>query len=187
MALRLPKGITLLEMVLYIGLFMIVVPSFTLFIVHIWQQETGFDARIRLEQTAALIFLEATQSITEADAITLSTSNLGTDASTLRFTDANGSAVVLDTSLESIDFNGTTQSVRRLRLQRGGNPAVWLTDPEQQVTQWRIDAVRNSAGTLTGLRFQFDAELLNKTSNISRNATFAADTVIALSPHTIEQ
>lgn len=181
-----PKGVTLLETVIYIGIIGIVMPSFTMFVLQMWNEQVGFDARMRLEQTTSLVFLEATQEITEADSIRVSTSTLSTDTSVFRFKDENGTDVVLDTTSTTVSFSGVNQTVRRLRMQRGAAAAVWLTDPEQNVTQWRVDAVRNGTNVLTGIRISFDLELLNKTGKVYRNATFAGDTTIALSPHTTE-
>lgn len=181
-----PKGVTLLETMLYIGIIAIVLPAFTLFILHIWEEQIGFDARMRLEQTASIIFLEATQEITEADAIQISTSTLGTDASIFRFTDKDGENVVIDSTSTVISFSGVNQTVHRLRMQQGAEAAVWLTDPEQDVTQWRVEAVRNTTNTLTGIRISLDAELINSAGKVYRNASFAGDTTVALSPHTSE-
>ncbi|MEK9155467.1 MAG: type II secretion system protein [Patescibacteria group bacterium] len=181
-----PKGFTLLETMVYIGIFSVVLPAFTIFVLHSWQQQIGFDARMRLEQSTSLIFLEVSNSLTEADAILVSTSTLATDTSILRFQDANGAAVVIDVSSTTVNFSGTNQTVRRLRLQRGSSTPVWLTEPEHDVTQWRVEVVRNTTNVLTGLRVSLDAQLLNTSGNVYRNATFAADTTFALSPHTIE-
>lgn len=186
MHLRLPRGITLLETAIYIGLFSMVLPAFVMFVFHIWQGQVAFDARTRLEQTSALVFLETTHALTEADSIRISTSTLGTDSSVLRFTDASGTEIIIDVASTSIDFGGTTHNIRRLRMQRGAATAVWLTDPELDVTQWRVDAVRNSTNTLTGMRINFDATLMNASGKVYRTATFAGDTTIALSPHTTE-
>lgn len=181
-----PKGVTLLETVIYIGIIGIVLPSFTIFVLQIWNKQIGFDARMRLEQTTSLVFLEATQELTAADSVQVSTSTLSTDTSVFRFKDENGTDVVLDTASTTVSFSGVNQTVRRLRMQRGAAAAVWLTDPEQNVTQWRVDTVRNATNVLTGIRISFDAELLNKAGKVYRNATFAGDTTIALSPHTTE-
>lgn len=183
---RFPKGVTLLETMLYIGMIGIILPSFTLFVLHIWNEQIGFDARMRLEQTTALILLETTHEITEADAIQISTSTLASDTSIFKFKDENGGDVTIDSTSITVSFSGVNQTVRRLRMQRGAAAAVWLTDPEQNVTQWRVEAVRNASNVLTGIRVSFDVELLNKTGKVYRNATFAGDTTIALSPHTTE-
>ena len=182
-----PRGMTLLETVMYIGVISIVLPTFTIFVLHVWQQQIKFDARMRLEQTSSLVFLELSHDLIEADAIQVSTSTLGTDTSLLQLQDKDGTAMVIDTVSTSINFSGTNQTVRRLRLTRGSNTPVWLTEPEYSVSQWRVDAVRNASNVLTGLRVSFDAALINNTSKIYRDATFAGDTTFALSPSTLEQ
>lgn len=181
-----PKGITLLETMLYIGIIGVVLPAFTLLVLHVWDEQIGFDARMRLEQTTSLIFLETTHALTESDAILVSTSTLGTDTSVLRFQDANGASVVIDLVSATISFSGTNQTVRRLRMQKGASAPVWLTEPEHDVTQWRVDPVRNSSSTLTGIRISINAQLINKAGNVYRDASFATSTTIALSPHTTE-
>jgi hypothetical protein len=181
------KGVTLLETMLYIGMIGIILPAFTLFVLYVWQDQIGFEAKTRLDQTTSLIFLEMAQEIPEAQDILISTSTLGTDTSALRFTDENGSAVVIELVSTSITFGQTNHTIRRLRMTRGALEATWLTEPEHDVLQWRIDAVRNSVGTLTGLQMQLSVELLNQSENIYRNAIFSKTTTIALSPHTTER
>ncbi len=181
-----PRGVTLLETVLYIGLIAILLPAFIIFVQQVWQQQIGFDARLRLEQTTALTFLEMTHAITEASAILVSTSTLGTDASILRFQDKNGTEVLIEHLSTTVAFSETNQTVRRLRLQRGNDDPVWLTEPEHDVTQWRVDPVRDESGILTGLRLQFAAELLNASGNVYRNAVISTSTTFALSPQTGE-
>lgn len=181
-----PRGLTLIETVIYIGVISFILPAFIVLVLRVWQQQIGFDARLRLEQTSSLIFLELASAITEADAIRVSSSALGTDASSLVFEDQNGTVVTIDLVSTSISFSGTNQTVRRLRLTRGTETPVWLTEPEHDVTQWRVEAVRDSGNALTGLRFSFDAELINSTGQVFRRASFAGDTTVALSPNTAE-
>lgn len=181
-----PRGITLLETVIYIGVISFILPAFIVLVLRVWQQQIGFDARLRLEQTTALIFLELDSAITEADAIRVSSSTLGTDTSSLVFEDQNGTVVTIDLVSTTISFSGTNQTVRRLRLTRGSNDPVWLTEPEHDVTQWRAEAVRDVDSNLTGLRFSFDAELINGGGQVFRQASFAGDTTVALSPNTTE-
>ncbi len=182
----LSRGVTLLETMLYIGIVGIVLPAFSMFVLNIWQQQIGFDARMRLEQTTSLFFLEMTHEITEADSILVSTSTLANDTGVFKFTDENGIAITVDLVTTTIAFSGVNTTVHRLRIQHTGSDPVWVTDPEQNVTQWRIEAVRNASSVLTGLRLSLDAELINKAGKVYRNATFAGDTTISLSPHTTE-
>ncbi len=181
----LPRGITLIETVLYMGLFMIILPGFVLFLLQLFHTHNGLDARVRMEQTGAEIFLELQNSLTEADAINVSTSTFADDNGVLKFLDSSGQLVTIDRPTVVTVFSGTNQNVRRLRMQKGAAAAAYLTDPEIDVTQWRIDAVR-SGSTLTGIRIQFDMAMLNPTADAYRKAAFAADTTFSLSGNTTE-
>ncbi|MFA5946901.1 MAG: hypothetical protein WC813_02650 [Patescibacteria group bacterium] len=179
------KGTTLLETVLYIGIVMIVLPTFVMFLINLWQTYTLLDARSRIEQTASVVFLELQNSLTEADAISISTSTLANDSGVLKFLDATGQLVTIDRPTVAVTLVGAPQNVRRLRMQKGTNPATYLTDPEIDVTQWRIEAIRTDA-TLSGLRISYDMAMLNPGIGAYRHSAFSADTTFALSGHTIE-
>lgn len=180
------RGITLLETVLYIGMLMVALPTMVSFVLQISQQDLLFDARTRMEQTAALVLNELQNTIAAADAIRTSTSTLGVNPSTVRLTDDNGDAVVIDCPTVAVTMpGGNTQNVRRLRMQTGTSAPVWITDGEIDVTKWHVSAVRDSANTLTGLRIEFDMAMIAPSAT-QRNATFTGDTTISLSPHTIE-
>lgn len=178
---------TLLETVLYIGVFMVAMPMLVSFIVQVHRQSNLFDTRTRMEQTAGLVFADLADLVTSADAVRVSTSTLAANPSTLRLTDADGALVVVDCPTVAVDFAGTTQQVRRLRMQVGANPAVYITDNDLDVTEWQVTAIRDSAGVLTGLRVNMDFAMVNPTGDAYRSATFAADTTLPLSPHTTEQ
>lgn len=181
-----PRGITLLETVLYIGLMMIVLPMMVTFILRLHERQTLFDARTRMEQTAAVVLHELQTTLTAADAVTVSTSTLSVNPSVLHLTDGNGALVVIDAPTVSTEFVGGTQNVLRLRMQTGTNPAVWLTDSDIDVAQWHVTTLRDSASVLTGLRINFDMAMIAPAGDVNRSAAFAGDTSIALSPHTIE-
>jgi hypothetical protein len=180
-----PKGISLLETVLYIGILMIALPTFILFVMQLWQNYTLLDARSRMEQTAATIFQELEHTITEADSINISGSTLGSDNSLLKFRDGTGQLITIDRPAVAVTLAETVHSVRRLRMQKGSEAAFFMTDPEIDVTVWRVDAVR-SGSTLTGLKIVYDTAMLNPGAGPYRNSSFGADTTFALSAHTIE-
>ncbi len=182
---NLPRGITLIETIIYIGLFTIILPGFVIFLLQLWQTHHLLDERARMEQTSAAVFLELQNSITEADAINVSTSTLANDNGVIKFLDSTGQLVTIDRPTVVTVFSGVNQNVRRLRMQKGSNPAEYLTDPEIDVTQWRIETVRSSS-TLTGLRISFDLAMLNPSADAYRKASFAGDTTLSLSGHTTE-
>lgn len=183
---HLPQGTSLIETVIYIGLIVITLPAFVIFILHTQSQYVLFDARTRMEQTAALTFSELQTTFTAADAITTSTSTLGVNPSVLRFQNASGNTVVIDAPTVATAFPSGMQNVRRLRMQVGASPAVYLTDGDIDVTEWQVSAVRNSVGTLTGVRVNIDFAMLGATNGVYRGSTFSADTTFGLSPHAIE-
>lgn len=180
-----PKGITLIETVVYIGLFMVVLPAYVLFLLQVWQTNTSLDERSRMEQTGALVFLELQNGITEAQAINVSTSTLSNDAGVLRFVDSTGQIVTIDRPTVSVTFSGVPTNVNRLRMQKGSSPAVYLTDPEINVTEWRIEAVRDGSD-LSGLRFNLDFAMLNPGTGAYRQSAFTGDTTLSLSAPTVE-
>ncbi|MFA5945307.1 MAG: hypothetical protein WC802_00140 [Patescibacteria group bacterium] len=179
------KGTTLLETVLYIGIFMIILPTYVLFLVQLWQSHASLDARSRMEQTAAMVFLELQNSLTEADAINVSTSAFANDDGVLKFLDGAGQLVTIDRPAVLIILPTANQTVHRLRMQRGTGTAEYLTDPEIDVTQWRIEPVR-AGTTLTGLRVSYDTAMLNPLAGVYRRSAFTADTTLSLSGHTTE-
>lgn len=180
-----PKGTTLLETVLYIGIFMILLPTFVLFILQLWQTDVSLDARGRMEQTASTVFLELQNSLTESTTINVTGSTFGNDNGVLKFTNTAGQLVTIDRPTVPITFGEITQDVHRLRWQEGTDPAIYITDQEVDVTKWRIDAVR-SGSTLTGLRISYDTAVTNLNVNAYRKTSFAANTTFSLSGQTIE-
>lgn len=177
----------MLETVLYIGMIAILLPASVSFVLQLEQQRGVADARTRMEQTAGLVFAQLTTDFAAADGVRVSTSTLGVNPSTFRFTDAGGTAVVIDAPTVSVAFPGGTQDVRRLRMQVGAASPVYLTDGDIDVTQWQVVALRDSANVLTGVRVSLDMAMIAATTDAYRKATFTGDTTIALSPHTIEQ
>ncbi|HCC83362.1 TPA: hypothetical protein DEP96_00770 [Candidatus Uhrbacteria bacterium] len=180
-----PRGVSLLETVLYIGLLAIILPAMAVFFLQVQLQHVAFDARTRLEQTAALTFSELQNNLTSAQTITTSTSTLGVNPSILRFTNSAGATVVIDRPTVSTSFPSGSQNVRRLRLQTGTAPAVYLTDSDVDVATWQVSTIKNSANILTGLRFSVNFALLGATQSVYRKATFTSDTTISLAPQTI--
>jgi hypothetical protein len=185
MVVKFPRGVSFLETVLYIALLAIILPAMVVFLLQIEIEHVTFDARTRMEQTAALSFSELQTTLTAAKAITTSTSTLGVNPSVLRFQDASGTTITIDCPSVSVTLPGGTQSVRRLRIQTGNSPAVYLTDSDIDVSNWQVTAVNNSKGLLTGLRFNVSLIMLGVTQGVYRGANFTSDTTISLSPHTI--
>lgn len=183
---KFPKGLTLLETVMYVGITMMVLPFMVNFVLQVHDEQELFDSRTRMEQSAGLLFAELSQELTAADAVRTSSSTLNANPSTLRFTDANGNAVVIDRLTVAVTFPGGTQNVNRLRMQVGTAAPVYLTDGEIDVTEWKVVALRDSSNVLTGLRISMDYAMIQPGADAYRKAAFAGDTTISLSPHTVE-
>ena len=178
---------TLLEVVLYIGMLMIVLPAMVMFVFHLQGQQGLFDARMRMGQSAEAVRGVLTDTLVSADAIRTSTSTLGVNPSTLRLMDVDGVTVIIDCPTVSVTFpSGNAHDVRRLRMQIGAADPVYLTDTDIDVTSWRVDVVRDSASVLTGLRVNLAFAMVTPTAGVLREATFSGTTTFDLSSQTIE-
>lgn len=181
------KGMTLLEVVLYIGMIMIVLPAMVTFVFHLQGQQGMFDARTRMGQSAEAVRSVLAHTLVSADAVRTSTSTLGANPSTLRLVDVDGVAVVVDCPTVSVTFpGGAVEDVRRVRMQVGAAAPVYLTDSDIDVTSWRVDTVRDSANVLTGLRVNLAFAMLAPTTSVLRTEEFTGTTTYDLSPQTLE-
>ncbi len=181
-------GVTLLETILYVALLSIIFPPTISALLRLSRETSLFDVQHRMDAQAGMVLTQLTLDVTQAASVSTSTSTLGANPSTLRFVDSAGLAVVIDRPDFLVTLPaGITQTVRRLRMQRGSAAAFWLTDPDVDVTSWTATAVRDGSGALTGLRFHLSAAMPNATGNGPyRAASFASDTTVALQPQTIE-
>ncbi|NQV89281.1 MAG: hypothetical protein HQ488_03095 [Parcubacteria group bacterium] len=179
------KGFSLLETVIYIGLLSLLLSSTVVFSLGLLQKVDVIDSRVRMEEKAALVLNELSNEITQAQSINITGSTLGVDGSSLVFVDATGVSVTIDRTTDSVDFPGGAQTVNRLRIQRGVT-ADWLTDGDISVESWNVQAVRNSASTLTGLNIELNLDLMNDDGSPFRQAEFDASTTISLNGQTSE-
>ncbi|MEK7665272.1 MAG: prepilin-type N-terminal cleavage/methylation domain-containing protein [Patescibacteria group bacterium] len=173
------KGFTLIEVILTLGIIVIVLPATTLFLLQLLQEQTSAQAELQMEQTASLILSGLRTEMVEATSVNITNSMLGNDNGVLIFVDGDGKTVIID--------RPTVGTVRRLRLQRGADPAVYISSSEIDIVAWRIDATRtDNDQTLTGLRFQLVQAMLNPDVSVYRELTFIGETTIALNPQTNE-
>lgn len=180
-----PRGVTLLETVIYIGLLAITLPYMTSFLLRTQSEHEVFQARTRIEETAGVLLSELSYTISKADAISTSTSTFNSSTSVLNFLDNNGTLITIDCPTTTVAFPSGSQEVRRLRYQSGNDAAVFLTADDINVVAWNVAAVRDTTNTLTGIRVSLDLSMLNPGTPY-RNAAFSADTTLSLQPHTIE-
>lgn len=179
------KGFSLIETVLYIGILSIILPALTLFLLNLSLQFRVMDPRVRMEQKASIIHEQIQNELVSAYAINTTASTLGIDDSILVLVDKDGQTVTIDTADDLVSFPGNDVVVRRLRYQRGATPAIWLTDADFEIDEWIVYEVRDSFGTLTGLRFLLGMRLLNN-DDVYRNTEFGSGSTIELQPHTGE-
>lgn len=179
------KGFSLVETVVYIGLLAIILPFIFGFFISLTEQSNSIDPRVRMQQKASVLFSLMNYEITSSESIDITNSTLETDTSTFIFVDDNGDTVTIDSPQEVIDFTGNSQTVQRIRLQRGVSSAVYLTDEDINVTKWNIQPVRDSGGILSGMNIEMTFRMLEPTG-VYRGTSFDSETTISLQPQTAE-
>jgi len=180
------QGFTLMEMVLYMGMVAIVLPMMVIFLLQVQQTQTLFNARANMEQTAALLHSEFSTELISAQSIRLTESTLESDDGLLVYDDINSDKIEIDRELTTVDFNGTNQSIRRLRMRKDSGPWTWITDRETDINGFFVYEVRDSNLTLTGIRFRLELIMLNPSGNPYRQASFDSSSTINLQPQTTE-
>ncbi|HBR80957.1 MAG: hypothetical protein UX09_C0009G0017 [Candidatus Uhrbacteria bacterium GW2011_GWE2_45_35] len=173
------KGITLIETVVVIALLIIVLPITIFSLVRLGRDSAYFSLRQRISSSANLIFSELSNELTSAQFFSVSTSTLGVNPSTFIFTDQDGLIVTIDRPTDTVAFPGGNQEIKRLRLTRGPE-VVWLTDADVDVTNWMVQAVRDSSNNLTGIRIQATFVEVNKEDLPFRNIESTIDFTINL-------
>ncbi len=184
---KFPKGITLIETLVYIALLVVILPPLVMSLIQVTREVNLLDIRNRINTTSSLVLSQLSTDLTQASQIKVSLSTLGSSPSTLVFLDAAGQTITIDRPTVTVSLPGGDQTIRRLRMARGASPAFYLTDPDLDVVSWKVDAVRNSTTVLTGLRFHIDVSTLNQSvADPYQNARFVSDTSIDLQPQTTE-
>lgn len=179
------KGFTLLETIVYIAIFALLIPSFMSIILGFVQKSHAIEMRVRLEEKASLIRSELQYELTQAKSIDITHSTLGTNTSTLVFKDPTNASITIERVEDSVAFQNQTQTVHRLQEQvSSGNE--WMTDADMEVSVWKVEAVRNSLGVLTGLNAHLTIQMLNPDGSPYRDIELTTDTTIHLQPQTTE-
>ena len=180
------KGFSLIETVLYIGILAIVLPLLMGTFLLITQRHNTIDFRTRAEQQAAQVFSTLSYELAEAAAIDVTNSTLGVDESVFIYQDQAGVFVTIDAPITTEEIGGHEKSIHRLRFQRTGESAVWVTDYRANVTVWNVDVVRDGSGTLTGMNFSLTVDMLDSTGVIFDSASIDTTTTISLQPQLTE-
>ena len=174
-----PRGISLLETLLYVGAFVIILPATVKIFLHMIQQQEAFRARIQMEQTAGLVFTHLGSELLDAPIVSLSTSTLSVDGSSLQYINDEGQTITMDRPTTTVNFGTTVQTIHRLRVQTDSSPAVWMTPETIDVTTFRLDAVQNSVAQTTGINLDLEMAQINPTEGPARAAAFDSQTTIA--------
>ena len=178
-------GITLLETVLYIGLFAVILLSATTFFLEFGQSRELFARRAQMEQSSGVILAYLNTELTGADAWNVSASTLGSVNGSLVYTNDDGVSVTIDRPTEVVTFDGTPQSVNRLRVTVSEQPAEWVTPPDINVVAFELSEVTDGLGATTGLNLTLELFMLNPSGSALRAAFFSSQTTFALHPATI--
>ena len=180
------RGVTLIETILYVGLLVLLVSAYVALLSQLTLMQDRQSIGGRLPESATLALDQVTQVVENAQRINVTGSTLGTPTSVLQLTDATGTTMTIDSVVQTINFSGVNQSVRRLRYSRSGQ-TYYLTDADVNVVTWQVDDVRTTANELSGLNIVLELEILNEQSSGYRQGTVRQQTTVSLYPLTIEQ
>lgn len=169
------KGLTLIETVLAVMVLVIVLPVLVMSLIRLSKESAYFSLRQRLDNSLSLVLSDLTTELASAEAVGISLATLGVNPSAFSFVDRNGLTVIIDCPTDTITLPGGDKIIHRLRLRRGENETVWLTDSDIDISNWIVQAVRDSGGILTGLRIQVAFSMKNKNSLPYQNAESAID------------
>lgn len=180
------RGITLLETILFIALVAIILPALALFVINLIERQDRLSTQLLVRQSAALAFQEMQQEIQLAQAISLSTSTVSSDTSSLSYVDGSGVLRTIRYATDTFTASGTNRTIGRLQASSGGQD-TWLTTSDLTVTVFRVDPVRNSEGVLTALNIALTLSP-HVVENSSQTASvLVLDTTISLLPYATEE
>jgi hypothetical protein len=181
-----PRGVTLIETLIYLGLLMIFLFSYTGLLIQLSTIQARESVRGRMLDNGATIMHVWQTELTSSPEIDITNSVLGTTTSALHFTNSDNHEAILDTVLVPVSFNGTIHTVRRLRYQAPTEGTLdYFTDAETNVLTWQVDAVRTSSGDLSGLNITLEIEVLNQ-DNGYRQGSASYQTTMMLTSFTQE-
>lgn len=181
-----PRGVTLIETLIYLSLLIIFLFSYTGLLVQLATIQSRESVRGRMLDNGATIMHVWQIELVSSPQIDITNSILGTSTSELHFTNSDNHAAILDTVIVPISFNGTVHNVRRLRYQAPSEDTLdYFTDAETNVVTWQVDPVRTSSGVLTGLDIVLELEVLNQNAGY-RKGTLHYETTVSLTSFTEE-
>lgn len=180
------KGFTLIEIVLYIGLIMILLPSIVLMLLEVQKNQAHTYNRMLIEQTSAIILSEFQNQIVDAYSINVSGSLFDTDESSILFRKAEaGQVYELSYQTDTVNIGSVLYNIGRVSFDDG--TSHWITPEQIAVTMFRVEPVRNGLGQLTALNFELELSPLQTTADMDKSNILYTHTTISLFPNIIEE
>ena len=143
------QGFTLIELVLYMALLVILLPSIILMLLQVSKNQQHVYTRAQIENTAAVLFSELNYEITHASKILTSTSIFDSDQGVLVFRDSDDQLRRIEYSTDTVEFSETTYNIGRVSLFDGLDR--WITSENLAITSFKIEPARDDDSNLTGL------------------------------------
>ena len=178
------RGITLLETVLYIGLFAVVLLAATTFFLEFGQSRELFARRAQMTEAAGIILSHLNTELSGADAWNITASTLGSVNGSLVYTNDDGVSGTIDRPTDAVVIGGAPQNVNRLRATVSGSPEEWITPADINVVAFELHEVTDGLGATTGLNLTLELFMLNPSASALRSASFSSQTTFALQPAT---
>jgi hypothetical protein len=138
------QGLTLIELIVYIGLTAVILTSVVMIAANLLQDSVKADLISRVTGESSLIQDKIVYYVNRASGFDGATSYSSPGTIAVVY---NGVVVKFDTYLKTVMMNNRSISVRKLRFQSGAGPAVDLTSDDVTVTTFSVE---NYSGTGVG-------------------------------------
>ncbi|GAB4158020.1 MAG: hypothetical protein Fur003_1760 [Candidatus Dojkabacteria bacterium] len=143
------KGITLIETLVYLGLFGIIFIMIIQFLFSVTDNNTLVQNRISVNRYKLYIFEHLTETFDQADSIDEANSLFNSDSGTLNLEDLNGEEFTYTINSGNLSFN------------RNGETTD-ITPNEIRISQFRPEAIRNSANEIIGTKITIAYQFASK-------------------------
>ncbi len=172
---RTPKGITLIELVIYIGVLVLILGGMTIFLIQTVRIQGATLPAIEMNTANSQIMWQLRHEIAEATSFNETASTLESSPSTLVLVDGSGQTVTIDRIADG--------GVDRLRLTRDSQ-SYWITGTSVDVTGWLAESVVDSLGVTTGIRLTVNMEITGNSNDAYRQNASQESTTLWLRPQT---
>jgi len=168
------KGVSLIEVVVYIAVFAILVPTITIFYLTI-RQNTAQTIDIQTVDNATAIAMNQLETeIKSASKIVATQSILEQDAGKIVFKDNSGSTISFAYLEELVNINGSEHIIGRIaRIENA--KTQWLTSATVDVNQFKIRLIQDSTGLMTSLNIDLSVQSIGNENfkELSLSTSFA--------------